>query len=98
MGTDARELISKEYGLELIGCLLNEIGKLPGFDRLAVVKHAHELLSKECKNEAETILSGNTGGEYTELKNKLAVMLTEKKEQLIELVEINNIPSLINGK
>lgn len=58
MANNAKELISKEYGLELIGCVLSELSKIEGFERLAIIKHAHDLLIKECKDDTATFLSG----------------------------------------
>jgi hypothetical protein len=98
MENNTKELLNKEYGLELMGCVLDELAKIPGFERVAIIKHAHELLTKECKNEAAALLSSEgDGAVYTALRNKLDALLPGKKERLVEILEIENISAQLSG-
>lgn len=91
--------IHKEYGLEIMDCVIKELLLIPGFERLAMVKHAYEFLAKECTDETAALYSSESNkAEYAELKIKLEALLLEKKEQLINLLEIENISALLNEK
>jgi hypothetical protein len=91
---DAAVLIGKLYSLSLLGCALDESCKTPGFERLAILRHAHSLLLKECADEAAAFADN---AEYTALKNKLDTVLTDKRTQLINLFDIENMLSMITG-
>jgi len=40
MENSVRELISKEYGLSLLNCVLSELSKIHSFESLAMVIHS----------------------------------------------------------
>ena len=89
----AMELLRKQYGLSLLDCVLDELYKTPDFERLAIVKHAHKLLVKECADEAAALADN---AEYAALKNSLDTILTDKKARLVSLLEVENVPTMIN--
>jgi hypothetical protein len=88
------ELLRKEYGLCLLGCVLDELSKTPGFERLAIAIHAHNLLVKGCADEAAAFADN---AEYAALKNNLDTILADKKARLVTLLEVENIPTMISS-
>jgi len=82
------ELICKEHGIEVMGCLLHELSKIPNFERLNVVNHSYDFLLKEITSEKESLLSDeNNKAVYFKLKNKLNA-LPDKKEPILDMEKI----------
>lgn len=91
--------ISKEYGLEIVNCMLNELSNIPSFERLVILEHAHRFLVKECSDETAQLLSTeNNKAEYMKLKSRMDALLPIKKEQLINILEMGNISELLEGE
>lgn len=92
MENNVKESLNKEYGLELLECVLKELAKIPGFERLALVTHANDFIANEYKKEADALLSGDNGAGYTEQKSKLEALLQDKREQIIKILDIETLP------
>ena len=91
--------ICKEYGLEVMDCILNELSKEQDFEKLNMVKHALDFLFKECAKETTSLTADEKSkSEYAALKNKLNTLLEDKKKQLKELFDIENIAAILSGE
>jgi hypothetical protein len=97
MEKNKKDLLSKEYGLELIGFVLDELSKIPGFDRLEMIKRSHDFVVNEYKKDASMLLPDDEESEYTDTKNRLSALLLEKKEQIVKIIDVENLSSLLKS-
>ena len=99
MKSNIKEIACIQYNLELLSCMIGEMAKTKGFEGIEYLKASLNYVDAEySKYKASHITRETDKAVYAHVESKMNALLSEKKPNLISLIDIDNIPALLGGE
>ena len=90
------ELIRKEYGLNILGCVITELSGIPGFEKILLTQRVYDGIAEELANEAAAVQADENENQlYAALHSKLNNILPDKLDKIKKIIGENMMEALI---